>query len=332
MWAQDTSARTELLQDVQRQLSEAKEQLTESRSANLAIQAERSRMLEQSVKGSEACAELQMRLELQHRLTEQLRAELDAETAEKQNWADACSQLQLISESRMQSQGPAPTLDLNDLGISIQTDAMGRPGSKLKQALVGVASHVTEEPRLVCQQASHQTATAQIPGPSCDHQAHPDELVETIPLLPPPKVISVVGDESSSLGLSPCGSPSASASTGMSARARPSSDASHDTSRKMRVHYLDASLDTELQRGASDDVPSRVPLHGGFHRQDLGPNLVNADNGALEREPLACPSILPAPVFDRAPPLQAMPRWAIANGVNAHAVHYLRKSERMPTT
>ena len=296
---QDTLARTQLLQEVQRQLSEAKEQLAESRAANLTIQAERSQ-LEQSVQGSEASAELQMRLGLLRSQSLQLRSELQSERAEKQNWQAVCRQLQFVADTTTQVH--PRRLDMESQGSLIPGDASGRPGSKLKQALIGdVGGLVAENPLPVGPHFGEFAAVATAArAESSPLEVLGQDCVETIPLLPPPKVISVVGDaEDLSLPASPhTGSPIASASTSVASRtARHAVDTSRDQLRKMRVHYLDASLGPPLpvaQREPDERVLKLV--RDCVHSETIVKVPVNVScGGTLEGEPLASPSVLPAP-------------------------------------
>ena len=242
-------------------------------------------MLQQNAQGSEACAELELRLELQHRQSLQLRAELEAERAERHWQGSYPLQLHSRDSIGMNSQ-VHPTRDLGDVGLAVPGFGTSK-GSKIKQALIGEAS---SEPGC---DMRYPAASCSVNVVNAVTSAQPysaaEEIVETIPLLPPPKVISVAGDaEDSSLNMSRhSGSPIASGSTSIAPK---QAGALHDQSMKTRVHYLDASLDMQAER------EQMGPVHDRAHDEHYMYSVANVSRSDIvQREPLVCPRVLPVP-------------------------------------
>ncbi|CAE7033915.1 unnamed protein product [Symbiodinium sp. KB8] len=252
---EDSSARTaRLLKEVQWQLSEAKEQLAESRSASLAIQSEASKL-----RGpSEGELQLEMRLELQQRLSQQLRAELEAERAERAGNRPAVKREE------------APTLDLAALG----------PGSKIKQALSGPGPR--EAPGTASQADEERRSRMYV-----------EQNAVTVPLLPPPKVVSVAGDDESSSILSPRSTdPYATVNTRVASTKQ--AVESFPDQRKNRVLYLDASLDVPGEQQSEHLGLLHEAPHGQGRVGSCSLSHLPLREEVLGREPLAC-RIAPAP-------------------------------------
>ena len=263
---QDSSARTaRVLQEVQWQLSEAKEQLAESRSASLAIQSERSKLRLGLPGPSDAELQLQLRLELQQRLSQQLRAELEAERAGNRMHASGGGPGHAKREE-------APTLDLAALG----------PGAALRGSGSAPAGDFASG-----------GASAQVHSEECrPSRMHVEQNVVTVPLLPPPKVVSVAGDDGSSSILSPRSTDATATVTTRAANTKQVFEAFPDQ-RKSRVLYLDASLDVpgEQQQNERLGLMHERP-HGQGGVSSLSHLPVREE--VIGREPLAC-RIVPAP-------------------------------------
>ena len=226
-----------------------------------------------------------MRLELQQRLSQQLRAELEAERAERAGNRPAVKREE------------APTLDLAALG----------PGSKIKQALSGPGPR--EAPGTASQADEERRSRMYV-----------EQNAVTVPLLPPPKVVSVAGDDESSSILSPRSTdPYATVNTRV-ASTKQAVEAFPDQ-RKNRVLYLDASLDVPGEQQQSEHL-------GLLHEAPHGQGCVGSCSlshlplreEVLGREPLAC-RIAPAPGTSPWIPqaqavLQARQTKELANGFN----------------